>query len=186
MYSFTKVTQYRCVFFILGWPRTGTQNETKSQKSTYIVVGVICAVVGAVIITCLVTIIILRQRKVCFKPEHARFPFSPSHSSYLQPDPHLTNNDDGNSACSQSYQAKTPTKNGALSGSGDTDADWFTRSFPAETLNENTTVSRQFLTDGHERAVNFNYKITLYGYDPTHKTGRKKTNENEYGNIFMI
>lgn len=147
-----------------------------SNNSAYIIAGVVTAVVGVVVITSLV-LLVLRRRKVCFKPKHARFPYCISHSANYSLDHQTSNTSNTNRATDSTGLRRNISR--------DT-ADWFVRSFPVDEKLERATVTRQFLTDGQERAVNFNYKLTLYGYDPTHPDRPSKENTSECNNVFMI
>jgi len=163
----------------------GSQNEKTSKSSTYIIAGLVTAVIGAVVIISLVAIFIIRKRKVCFKPKHARFPFCSNHiSSNSSPTHHPIYQTVSKEKTTLKSRNNCRGKDDQVVSPCTENTDWFTRSFPGTEEAKNTTLTRQFLTDGHERAVNFNYKITLYGYDSSHKESR--TDNAEYGNVFMI
>ncbi|KAH3696764.1 hypothetical protein DPMN_084240 [Dreissena polymorpha] len=138
-----------------------------------------------------------RYGKVCFKLQHARFPFdssftiNPTFTYNLNPTPSsknlnsldwfdsitprklvwsLNQFEDKNDGEPYSVPQKNSTTNRNIndvaSGKNTRVNDMKPIHSTSSLKSGSASLTRQFLTDGHERAVNFNYKVTLYGYDP--------------------
>ena len=129
-----------------------------------------------IIICAIIIYLIRRQKKVCFKIQHARFPFYTTQrlSARLARSQHVydapKNSDQSDSSTVDNFTTK-PTPS----------IDYLE---PEKTYGTGQMISKQLLTDGHERAVHFNYKVTLYGYDPTNGVNSKE--KQDANDVFMI
>lgn len=148
-----------------------------SHKAAYIAGGVVASV-GAITLAVIVALLLFRRyNKVCYKVKQSRFPFTTDHK--------LT------SSSKHSYISSNlglDTKNERSDQKDNQNAAILDLSaFPNFQQGRGQSISKQFLTDGHERTVHFNYKVTLYGYDPE-VNGQKETAScnDEIEEMFMI
>ena len=152
MFCYSKHTycfQSDTFLFCLGVSSDPT--EAEDVNTAAFIAGGLVAFIGLLVITAIIIFILKKKQKVCFKVNQARFPFFTARSS-LNNARALSYHDAVTSiSCNNLYAMHPPaTKHDVVH--TDTDA--------CESL------TRQFLTDGQEKSVRFNYKVTLHSCDP--------------------
>jgi hypothetical protein len=169
--------------FISGLGEVEHAKGENSNRTAYIAGGV-TAGIGAVVIAIIVILLLLRYRKVCFTTKPTRFPFDTNHDLTIST---LTRNSLNNMKSDSNLDSDKEQKKPAMSEMLIKKATHDTAEYPDFRRGIGQTLSKQFLTDGHERSVHFNYKVTLYGYDSDYKPETDKCKSNsDVEQMFMI
>jgi len=150
----------------LGTPRREPVTAHKINSTAYIAGGV-TAFVGLIVVTAAVAVLVRRQRKVCYHTKHARFPYPTNqHVSST----HVRARTFYSTAFNQSPTPSPSSKPEKNCSPGN-----------ARRKEENI-ISRQFMTDGHEKTVRFNYEVTWH----PNESGNQGKDEHENNDVFMI
>lgn len=162
------------------WPFSEQPQEDEVKGSnphmTAYVAGGVVASFGVILIGIIIVVLILRRyKKVCFKVQLARFPYETNHKLHRPSrNPCISNK-------SNTEFNDTSSENAHTNSIKNTSTD-----FPDFNKGHGKSISKQLLTDGHERSVHFNYKVTLYGYDSECNKEKNKSDKNNVSEVFMI
>jgi len=158
------------------------------------IAGGVTAAIGVIVVAALVVYLLWRNRQVCFKTAHARFPIrSPLTNSLPKPQ-----SNSARQSCEFQHNDLTMGKRSDLTlvkHGIDPEYAVIDRSTSRAGMNNHTTrvppsgcatLTRQFLTDGHERVVDFHYKMTLNGHDPMATASRTSVSDSDLPDMFIV
>lgn len=125
------------------------------------------AFLGLLTITAIIIYLLRKKQKVCFKSRQTRFPCRSTNSSAPYKARTLSSHED----------YVTSINNHRLHSLHDTEINNDVESVDSS---GQRTVSKHFITDGKERSVHFNYKVTLHKCDSDGDIGKlAKDSKNE-------
>ena len=195
--------------------------DDSSMRRSSAIAGGVTAAIGVIVVAALVVYLLWRNRQVCFKTAHARFPIrSPLTNSLPKPP-----SNSARQSCEFQHNDLTMGKHSDLTMGKHSDLtigkhsdltmgkhsdstmgkhridpeyaviDRSTRKTSRAGINNHTTrvpssgcatLTRQFLTDGHKRVIDFHYKMTLNGHDPMATATRTSVSDSDLPDMFIV